>query len=263
MKTIEVEETVTTNYVVGDWSMGRVFVAKGRDVYWTMAHERDIPKDWPEEVKQACLIEIVPNRELAENEIRTADAIWQLRWHDGDEQCRYALRGSFRPLADNEFIDSEGRKWVFELRDDGDANIYKNSVCEANFCGNSRDCSDLTDWSRAALAYRDKERARWTLEYSSDGHVWVTKDGECAGAYKHIEHRSLEYAPTWVREKARKMWEERQKPMRVEFLGQITRTYSSVCGDGEIFVKCGYGDAGNAGMFLGGKRVRVTIEEVE
>jgi hypothetical protein len=158
------------------------------------------------------------------------------------------------PLKDDgsESIDSWGDRWTFSMRDDGEAECrFSNGAIfhTAEIIGDS-------DWSRAALAYRDKERARWTFEactirsagrLSKRAETYL--DGKYWGYHLGVRWRSTNRdTPTWVREKARKLWEESQKPKRVEFKTTVP--------EGE------YVSVGSTG-FEAGARVRVTIEEVE
>jgi hypothetical protein len=151
-----------------------------------------------------------------------------------------------KPVAENEFIDSSGRKWTFTMRDDGEVDAMGFGWGQVN----THRLKGTQDWSRAALAYRDRERAKWTFEHHADGNfVQVLQDGKARGFLNaHAEHCWLITQPTWVREKARKLWEENQKPKRVE----REQTVSSN-GTVEAFV---------TGLEPGA-RVRVTIEEVE
>lgn len=337
MKTIEVEEPVKRAWCVGYCSRRgdtRVYCERAFPESWYLRHESDIPEDWPEEVKQACLDEILPNRELAKDEMRFGARGWirQMRWESGKKQYRVhnsshwtdltpgsvlevASREWFeknRPLADNEtvsitgrrgtmsiegrpwrydeprlvitwsdgqksehswgdclcqggdwarrrayynkhaveatadneFVDENGRKWVFEMRDDGMVQAIHSGLDEPLVS-----MAGISDWSRAALAYRDKERARWAFEFEECGNVAVTKpDGDHGGfwlAGRNGASCELTYAPTWVREKARKLWEEHQKKAEER--------------------ECLIDDNGKVVLFgyRPGSRVRVTIEEVE
>lgn len=128
-------------------------------------------------------------------------------WGQQPERQAFFEKHAPPPLAKNEFRDEEGRLWTFEMQDDGEV--------EATFedlINNTRYLHGTGDWSRAALAYRDRERARWTFERFKDYNaVQVNKDGRISGA--HDDHGWSMYpgVPTWVRDRARKEWEAMQE----------------------------------------------------
>lgn len=70
-------------------------------------------------------------------------------------------------------------------------------------------CIDVT---RALYAFRDRERAKWTFERLLS-HVQVRQCGRSRGYHDKHGWSGLvpPTVPTWVREKARKMWEEMQE----------------------------------------------------
>lgn len=363
MKTIE--ETIPVQITVHDWCpVTNVVPVERSDDWYYIRHERDIPSDWSDELRRAVCEQVIPNRKLAENELRTPSGnihqlrvrdsfrerttldefghntpwlvhneyarnhpdwksfydsceqwysanepkrladneieglgvVWQLRWHEGSMQCRrqndeqwgYVTLGLIledsrawfaanKPLAENEtwnwnktkrgtmsiegdrlridwedgqvskhtkadlqsqgadwerrrkwyeanlpkpnqFRESDGRLWTFTMRDDGEAGVcgygLYTYIDTSNLAGD-------TDWSRAAIAYRDKERARWMFSAlfpeDKNSPIWskcdelsFTFDRDGEAAFSKGFRCDNNVIPTWVRIKAREMWEEKQ-----------------------------------------------------